>query len=241
MFDIFDIFFRKMNSLEDHLDRLLKLDSADLDCRFHEFEVDSDEHYVAKSLVNESQYVGKRLSTDERVPGHIGDPKYYSFWRDVLQAPEYVLSIIREGYKIPFSEIPPSSICQNNRSFLNNSEFGIAELERLNALGCISKVSEKPYIVLPLTVVYSKKLRLVVDASRTLNPFIIDQKVKLEGLNIAEQLVQQNDWQTTSDLDSGYWHVPLHKDFKKYVGVHAILPNGETVYYVWNVLFNLKS
>ena len=48
---------------------------------------------------------------------------------------------------------------------MQNREFGYNELLRLEALGCISRVDVKPYIVLPMSVVFSKKLRLVVDAS----------------------------------------------------------------------------
>ena len=78
-----------------------------------------------------------------------------------------------------------------------------AELIRLEQLGCIERVPERPFIVLPLSVVFSKKLRLVVDASRGLNPFLMDRKVKLETLDRAEQVVKEGDWQTKQDLDSG--------------------------------------
>ena len=78
-----------------------------------------------------------------------------------------------------------------------------AELTRLEALGCIRRVEHQPFIVLPLSVVFSKKLRLVVDASRGLNPYLLDRKVKLENLEVAETTLQQGDFQTKSDLDSG--------------------------------------
>ena len=78
-----------------------------------------------------------------------------------------------------------------------------AELLRLEALGCVARVEQRPYIVLPLSVVFSKKLRLVVDASRGLNPFLEDRKVKLEDLNTAEDVLEENEYQTKSDLDSG--------------------------------------
>ena len=78
-----------------------------------------------------------------------------------------------------------------------------AEVLRLEALGCIKRVQYQPYIVLPLSVVFSKKLRLVVDASRGLNPFLEDRRVKLEDLNAAEAVMLPGDFQTKSDLDSG--------------------------------------
>ena len=144
---------------------------------------------------------------------------------------------MQEGYKFPFESIPPESYCRNNKSFLNNRDFGYAELLRLEALGCITRVTSKPYLVLPLSVVFSKKLRLVVDASRHLNPFIKDLKIKLEDLDVGEQMIKPGDYQTTADLDSGYWHVPLSDDHKQYVGVHFITDSGEVIYWIWNVLF----
>ena len=77
------------------------------------------------------------------------------------------------------------------------------ELLRLEALGCIVRVKEQPYVVLPLSVVYSRKLRLVVDASRGLNPYLEDRRVKLEDLETAEDVLQPQDYQSKSDLDSG--------------------------------------
>ena len=78
-----------------------------------------------------------------------------------------------------------------------------AEVLRLEALGCIRRVTHQPYVVLPLSVVFSRKLRLVVDASRGLNPYLEDRKVKLEDLNTAADVMLEGDFQTKSDLDSG--------------------------------------
>ena len=73
-------------------------------------EVDFDpEDKLDLLIVNESEYIGKRLSTDNRVPGSICNPKYYSYWKDVLKAPDFVLETLREGYKFPLKEIPPVS------------------------------------------------------------------------------------------------------------------------------------
>ena len=49
-------------------------------------------------------------------------------------------------------------------------------------------------------------------------------------MDIAEQMVSQNAYETCSDLDLGYWHLPVHPDHKKYVGCHVILGNGEIIY-----------
>ena len=207
------------------------------DLREHAFGLGQEESGVAQMLVNNSVYAGRKLSTDARVPGRIGNPEFYSFWRDELQASDFILGTIKYGYQFPFKNMPPASYCKNNKSFFEHRDFAYNELLRLESLGCITRVSEQPFITLPISVVFSKKLRLVIDASRHLNPYLQDRKVKLEDLKVNEQLIQQGDYQTTADLDSGYWHIPLHEDYKKYVGVHFILDSGEVIYWQWNVLF----
>lgn len=209
----------------------------DNDFRGAIFNLPLEEQSLATTLVNEAEYVGRRLSTDVRVPGRIGDPKYFNFWKDDLKAGKFILDTISEGYKFPFESIPPPNFCKNNRSCLDNRTFVFAELLRLEALGCIKRVSKQPYVTLPLSVVFSKKLRVVVDASRHLNPYLLDRKVKLESLDICEQSVQQNDWQVVTDLDSGYWHVPLFPGHTQFVGVHFVQDDGTVIFWEWQTLF----
>ena len=76
-----------------------------------------------------------------------------------------------------------------------------------------------------------------MDASRHLNPFLEDRKIKLEGLDVREQILRQGDFQTKADLDSGYWHVPLFEGHKKFVGCHFLHQDGKVSFWVWNVLF----
>ena len=63
---------------------------------------------------------------------------------------------------------------------------------------------------MPLSVVYSNKLRLVVDASRHINPYITKHKVKLDSLEDLAFLVKKEDFVAVDKLDLGYWHVTLH-------------------------------
>ena len=209
----------------------------EVECAFVELGVEDESPDLAQVLVNNASYTGRRLTTDVRVPGRIGNPKFFNFWRDELKASPFVLSTISEGYKFPFKAYPPGGICANNKSMLVQSDFALAELLRLEKLGCITRVDTQPFLCLPLSVVFSKKLRLVVDASRHLNPYLEDRKIKLEDLDVREQLFRKDDYQTKIDLDSGYWHVPLFEGHKKYVGCHFIKEDGSILYWIWNVLF----
>ena len=212
---------------------------GDTDFRRHTFELPNEELLIADVLVNNAKYVGKKLSTDRRVPGRIGNPEFYNFWKTTLKASDFILNTIRDGYRFPFIDMkqPPSRFTKNNKSFFLNKDFAFSELKRLETLGCIHKVTTRPYLVLPLSVVFSRKLRLVVDASRGLNPYLCKRKIKLEDLSVCEQSLQPNDYQTTQDLDSGYWHVPLHPDYFKYVGVHYVHEDNSISYWQWSVLF----
>ena len=39
------------------------------------------------------------------------------------------------------------------------------------------------------------------------------------------------------DLDSGYWHLGIHPDHYKYLGIHIPEEDGSTSFYFWRVLF----
>ena len=184
-----------------------------------------------KKLILESALLKAPLSTNVRVPGNIHRPEYFNFWKDTLKADKFVLSTLKEGYKLPFREIPPEYMEPNNRSALESGDFLLQELLRLEELGCISRVSERPHLVLPCSVVFSNKVRLVVDASRALNPFLEDRPVKLTSLEKANDGVPKDAWGSTQDLDSGYYHVSVAQEHRKYLGVHFVDPRtGKTLF-----------
>ena len=115
------------------------------------------------------------------------------------------------------------------------TQFALQELHRLEKLQCIQTAGPNDYLVnMPLSVVYSNKWNLVVDASRHINPFVRKCTVKLDTLDDFAQLVQQNDFLAVNDLDSAYWHVPLHPSQYKFFGVSIFnSATGQTEYYQW--------
>ena len=95
----------------------------------------------------------------------------------------------------------------NNRSARERPEFVRAELARLEKLGCIVKVSQRPRVVNPMSVVYSNKWRLVLDGSRGLNPYCTARRTRLEDLSHIGRTVRKGDFMVVNDHDSGYWFV----------------------------------
>ena len=86
--------------------------AKDPDFRGYTFNLPLEEQSLADSLINQAEYVGCKLSTDVRVPGRIGDSKYFLFWKDELKASDFVLDTISSGCKFPFQSLPPSSFLQ---------------------------------------------------------------------------------------------------------------------------------
>ena len=207
---------------------------GDLDC--HE----SDVAMVETIISNDSDYIGRRLSTDRRVPGRVNQLQFRDYWLNVLKpSSELLRDTIVNGYKLPFidDEPPPPSFSRNNRSARLDEAFVRAEVLRLESLGCVKRVESQPYIVLPLSSVFSKKKRLVCDASRTLNPFIQHRRVRLQDHRDVPDIVKPGMYFFTEDLDSGYWHLKIHEDHQKFLGICIQSEEGENLFFVWSVLF----
>ena len=75
---------------------------------------------------------------------------------------------------------------------------------------CIQKVSYKPHICSPFSVVANSvgKLHLVVNL-RYLNQYLL--KDKFEDLRTAMLMSEPGDYMFTFDLKSGYHHVDIHQ------------------------------
>ena len=54
---------------------------------------------------------------------------HYQYWERTLCAPFFVLSIIKNGYILPFISNPPAFYAKNNRSSLLHPDFVESEIE----------------------------------------------------------------------------------------------------------------
>ena len=201
------------------------------------FDCHSSDDTLVKSLVNEASYAGKRLTTKSSVPANIHRKEFRDFWINTLKPDEFVRDTIENGYRLPLLVEPPESFEENNLSARADIAFVREEIKRLEALNCIVKTPVRPKLVLPLSSVFSKKKRLVVDGSRCLNPYLIKKSVRLSDLRDTPNLVKEGDFMCADDLDSGYWHLGVHPDYFKYLGIHVPEEDGSITFYYWRVLF----
>lgn len=81
------------------------------------FSLGEDESQVAETLVNHSDYGGWQQSTDVHVPGLLSHGEAWLFYRDVLQAQDWIVNTVRDGYIFPLEEeVPMTKVLKNNRS-----------------------------------------------------------------------------------------------------------------------------
>ena len=103
--------------------------------------------------------------------GHLNLKKQRRFWAQELNAPEWILTLLKEGYRLPFLHgPPPPSALPNNKSALDPAvrSFVESELEEHVRFGWILEIEEADaHTILPLSVARRSdgRLRLVVDAS----------------------------------------------------------------------------
>ena len=145
-----------------------------------------------------------------------------------IQAPEFILSIISEGYKLPLLHTPPRSVTKNNLSAINNSVFVTESILDLLASDRISEFSkDNLHVINPLSVSTqsSGKRRLILDL-RFVNQFILKQKVKFEDYKTALDLFQYGGYACSFDLKSGYHHVDIFPSHQRFLGFSWAFPDG---------------
>lgn len=163
------------------------------------------------------------------------------FWRDNLNAPQFVVSMIETGYRLPFLQFPPSCYLKNNLSALKHHEFVAQAITELLSNNCIIEHTTPPLCVNPLTVAAGKKLRLVIDL-RHVNQYILKNKFKYEDLRSLSQIIEDSSWFFTWDLKSGYHHVDIAQEHQQYLGFSWIFDSDAIRYFTFTVLpFGLSS
>ena len=163
-----------------------------------------------------------------------------SFWASTLDAPQFTLDTISPGFRIPFARYPAPCFLSNNLSAVRRPDFVVHAISGLLVNGCITEHSVPPFCVNPLIIAEGKKLCLVIDL-RHVNCHLAGFTFKYEDLRSLSQVLQEGHWFFTWDLKSGYHHVDISPDHRKYLGF-AWPFNGVLRYFTFAVLpFGLSS
>lgn len=163
-------------------------------------------------------------------------------WIDI-QTSQYILDVINCGYKLPLLDLPASFVGKNNKSALREFIFVEDSISDLLNLGCINEVYYPPDIINPLSVSIQKsgKKRLILDL-RHVNKYIYKNKFRCEDLTVAKEILHPGDFMFTFDLKSGYHHVDIFQDHRKFLSFAWVFSDGRTRYFQFSVLpFGLSS
>ena len=167
------------------------------------------------------------------------------FWKNTLEANDYILNIIQHGYVIPFVTLPGRCELKNNLSSLNSPQFVRSEIQNLLSKGYIEEQFHPAYCCNPLTVANgSKKPRLVIDL-RHVNPHVQYMPVRYDDWSMLSQTLESDNFFVSFDLTSAYHHVSIAAHHRKYLGFsyHWDTPSGPIKrYFVFkNLCFGLSS
>ena len=146
-----------------------------------------------------------------------------AFWRS-LEVSQFILNVINQGYKIPFFHLPTPFSKTNNVSARNNSTFVSEAVNELLKLDLD--------IVNPLSVSTrtSGKQRLILDL-RHVNAFVYKQKFKCEDLSVATQIFDKDYYLFKFDLKSGYHHIEIFPEHRKYLAFAWDFGTGKFRYF----------
>ena len=176
----------------------------------------------------------KHKLTENSVKGSLS--KNFSFWKN-LGTYDYILDIVKNGYSIPFTKLPPTMKIRNNLSAMKNKSFVQEKVNELLSSGRVVKVPFQPFVVSPLSVAENRtKKRLILDLS-VLNNFVRKEKIRFEDHKVASQYFTKDCYCIKFDLCSGYHHIDIAAEFQTYLGFQ-----WEGDYFCFTVLpFGLSS
>ena len=152
---------------------------------------------------------------DLPVGGRLGH--FANNWEKVTKD-KWVLSVVKNGYKIPFDKRPQLS---PSPLFLSQTESKALEeeVQKLLQKGAVERVYlEDPGYYSRIFLVPKKngKLRLIIDLSK-LNTFLNIQSFSMETANKVRNAILPKDWTFSIDLTDAYLHVPIHVTSRKFL------------------------
>ena len=165
------------------------------------------------------------------------------FWKSI-GAPYFILSLIENGYKLPFASSPEPVKLRNNKSARFHADFVDQAIHELVLSGRVCVVAKKPLVVNPLSVSVQPcgKKRLILDL-RHVNKCLLKQRVKFEDWKVALSYFTKGSYMFSFDLKSGYHHVEISQEHQTYLGFSwEVADSGDEIFYVFTVLpFGLST
>ena len=138
-------------------------------------------------------------------------------WENITEN-QWVLSVIKRGYRITFISKHPLS---PTPIFFRQSNISVLEeaVQLLLDKGAVERITPEVPVFFSRICLVTKKNREIetqIDLSR-LNTIVDVQGFKMETQVKVRQAIQTNDWSFSLDLTDAYLHVPMHRASWKYL------------------------
>lgn len=144
-------------------------------------------------------------------------------WKEWLKigAEKWVLTVLREGYRVPFSTTPPLIDNLQAESFRTTTSKTTAlqqEITQLQLKEAIEEAREHPGFFSHIFLVPkgSGGFRPVIDLS-SLNTYVVKTPFKMETPRTVMDAIREGDWMVSVDLKDAYLQVPIHPDSRRYL------------------------
>ena len=182
--------------------------------------------------------------TDSHAPsGRVGGCLAHH-WRQwsTIGADPWVVSILRDGYRIPLGDLPPPFATSPVRfpTYRPDSDRAHSLLTEISTMMTKGEVVSDPdpgfYSRLFLVEKTSGGWRQVIDLS-PLNEFIQQTPFRMETPNSVLLTVRKNDFLASMDLKDAYFQIPVHPSSRKIL----CFVSNDTVYQFKALCFGLST
>ena len=218
-----------------------QLENDNQDCTG--FEDEYTNSFSIDNLLTNDYYEYEQGQKDILVKGRLR--QNIQFWKDTLQANDFIIDVIENGYKIPFYSMPMRTILPNNKSAMADSAFVSEAVQNLLTRGLIEKCVDHniPYVINPLSVSVqsSGKKRLILDL-RVVNKHLWKQTVKYEDLRLALTYLEKGSWMIKWDIHTAYHSCEIFYPHTSFLGFSWPDIDGTVCYYKFLVLpFGIRT
>jgi hypothetical protein len=117
----------------------------------------------------------------------------------------------------------------NHKSFYQNWGFSSDQVEKMVEWGAVEirEGPELPVVINPMGVIESAEKQRAIRNAMYPNLFLEALPFRYERLRDILSFIKKGSYMATWDFKSGYFHVPIHKDYWKYFCFKV----GETIFY----------
>ena len=172
-----------------------------------------------------------------------------TLWRNVKAweeagAGNFVLSVMKDGFKLNMNQMPEDYEEENNKSFLKEEEFAIEAIMKLVKMKILREVEgDEVSCVNPLTVAVKDRGKkcLCINLSRYVNEFTTAAKFRIESNLQFLQVVKVGDDLYAFDLKSAYHQIEMFREHWRFLGLAVKIEGVKRIFVFTCLPFGLND